>query len=173
MTTHHPMEVTHPSDMELRIQRRFDAPRQLVWDAHTQPELIRQWMQGMEGWSMSVCTFEARLGGAYRYEWRRDSNGDQMGMGGTILEYAPIERLVATEGFDEAWYPGEVVNTSLFADIEASEGAAAGTLLTVTSRWESAEAMQVALQTPMLEGMTSTYDWLEELLVEMTGKEQP
>lgn len=165
MTTHQPMEVTHPSEGELRIQRRFDAPRQLVWDAHTQAELIRQWMLGMDGWSMPVCTFEARLGGAYRYEWRRDATGDTMGMGGAILEYAPIERMVATERFDDAWYPGEVVNTSEFAEVES------GTLLTVTSRWESAEAMQIALQTGMLDGMTSTYDWLEDLLVELVGKE--
>ena len=159
MTTQHTMDVTHPSDAELRIQRRFDAPRQLVWDAHTQAELIRQWMLGMDGWSMPVCTFEARLGGAYRYEWRRDETGETMGMGGTLLEYAPIERMVATERFDEAWYPGEVVNTSVFEEIEGGR-----TLLTVTSRWESAEAMQTAMQTGMIDGMSMTYDWLEDLL---------
>ena len=164
MTTQHTMDVTHPSDAELRIQRRFDAPRQLVWDAHTQAELIRQWMLGMDGWSMPECSSEARVGGAYRYAWRHDETGDTMAMGGTILEYAPIERMVATERFDEAWYPGEVVNTSVFEEIESGR-----TLLTVTSRWESTEAMQTAMETGMIDGMAMTYDWLAELLARLTS----
>jgi len=167
MTTHHPLTITHPSDAELRIERRFDAPRQLVWDAHTKAELIRRWMYGYDGWSMPVCTFEARVGGTYRYEWKQDADNDPdddapwetMGMGGTILECVPIDRLVTTERFDDAWYPGEVVNTSVFEDTDDG-----GTLLTVTSRWESAEAMQTALETPMVDGMTTTYDRLEDLL---------
>src|SRR5690606_13406206 len=121
--------ITHPSPAEMRVERDFDAPRQLVWDAHTKPELLKQWMLGYHGWSMPVCEFDAREGGRYRYEWVQDETGEQMAVGGTILEFAPIERLVSTEEFDEPWYPGECVNTSTFEDLGGGR-----TRLAVTSR---------------------------------------
>lgn len=154
------LTVTYPSPTELRIQRTFDAPRRLVWEAHTKPEYLRQWLLGYDGWSMPVCEFDAREGGAYRYEWLNDATGERMAMGGTIREFVPIERIVATERFDEAWYPGECVNTSEFA--EASGGAQ--TTLTVTSRWESEDALKAATGTDMLEGMEFTYDRLAGFL---------
>jgi len=150
------LTVTHPSPTELRIQRTFDAPRALVWEAHTKPEYIRQWLLGPDGWSMPVCEFDAREGGTYRYEWLREATGERMGMGGTILEFSPIERMVASERFDEAWYPGECVNTSEF---EASSDGTQ-TTLTVTSRFESEDALKIASETGMLDGMEVTYDRL-------------
>lgn len=105
---------------------------------------------------MPVCEFDAREGGAYRYEWLRDETGERMGMGGTLREFSPIERMVANEKFDEPWYPGECVNTSEFA--ESSDGAQ--TMLTVTSRFESEEALKTAGETGMLDGMEVTYDRL-------------
>ena len=63
-----PLEVTLPSDREVRVVRSFDAPRQLVWDAHTRPELVTRWMLGPPGWTMPVCEMDLRAGGKYR--WR-------------------------------------------------------------------------------------------------------
>ncbi len=154
------LTVTYPSPTELRIQRTFDAPRRLVWEAHTKPEYLRQWQLGYDGWSMPVCEFDAREGGAYRYEWLNDETGERMAMGGTILEFVPIERMVATEQFDEAWYPGQCVNTSEFA--ESADGTQ--TTLTVTSRFESEAALQAASGTDMVDGMGFTYDRLAEFL---------
>ena len=159
------LTITYPSPSELRIQRTFDAPRRLVWDAHTRPEYLRQWMTGYEGWSMPVCEFDAREGGTYRYEWVSDETGDRMAVGGTLIAFQPIERMVATERFDEPWYPGECVNTSEFA--ESSDGAQ--TTLTVTSRFESEEALKTAAETGMTEGMEYTYDRLAELLGTLTA----
>ena len=56
------IKVETPSDRELRVTRTFNAPAQLVWDAHTKAELTRKWMRGYDGWSMPVCDIDARVG---------------------------------------------------------------------------------------------------------------
>ena len=63
------VEVTTPSETSVAVTRVFDAPAQLVWDAHTKPELIQRWLTGYEGWSLPVCEVDLRVGGSYRYEW--------------------------------------------------------------------------------------------------------
>ncbi len=157
------LNLTQPSPSEIRIERTFDAPRRLVWEAHTRPELIRQWLGGYEGWTMPVCEFDAREGGSFRYEWLREETGERMGMSGTLFEFSPIDRMVADERWDEPWYPGQCVNTSTFEDVALAHGGT-GTRLTVTSRWDSEEAVKEARETGMLEGMAVTYDRLAEVL---------
>ena len=70
------------------IVREFDAEQQLVWDAFTKPELVRQWLLGPDGWTMPVCEINLKVGGTYRYVWRRDADGTSMGMGGMFHEVA-------------------------------------------------------------------------------------
>src|SRR5882762_11877589 len=101
-------KVSTPPDREIEVERDFNAPRQLVFDAFTKPELVRRWLLGPDGWTMPVCEIELRVGGAYRYVWRH-ADGKEMGMGGIYREIVPEERLVCTELFDEAWYPGEAL----------------------------------------------------------------
>ena len=72
-----PLTVDLPSDHEVRVVRQFNAPRRLVWDAHTRPELLRRWMTGYPGWSLSLCEVDLRVGGAYHYRWTPDVAGDQ------------------------------------------------------------------------------------------------
>jgi len=79
------LKVTAHGDREIVMTREFDAPRNLVFDAFTKPELIRQWLSGPPGWSMPVCEVDLRVGGKYRYVWRH-TNGNQMGMGGVCRE---------------------------------------------------------------------------------------
>jgi len=100
------LKLTTPSDREIVMTRVFDAPRKLVFDAHIKPDLVKRWLLGPPGWSMLVCEIDLRVGGEYRYVWKRDSDGTEMGMGGVYREIAAPERLVTTERFDEAWYPG-------------------------------------------------------------------
>src|SRR5271165_5473116 len=99
--------VSTPTDREIRVTRDFDAPRGLIFDAFTKPELVRRWLLGPPGWTMPVCRIELRVGGAYRYLWRHEADGKEMGVGGTFREIVPLERVVATEKFDESWYAGE------------------------------------------------------------------
>src|SRR4051795_5531657 len=104
------LQVSTRGDREIVMTRDFAAPRQLVFDAFTKPELVRRWLLGPPGWTMPVCEIDLRVGGAYRYVWRSEKDGSQMGMGGVFREVVPLERLVASEKFDDAWYPGEALD---------------------------------------------------------------
>ncbi|MGQ0640504.1 MAG: SRPBCC family protein [Gemmatimonadaceae bacterium] len=150
-------KVTTPSDQEIVVTRVFDAPRQLVFDAFTKPEFIKRWLTGPPGWTFPVCEMDAKLGGAYRYVWR-GPDGTEMGMRGVIRQITPPERIVASEVFDEAWYPGEAIDTTVFSEQGGK------TTLTLTIRYQSREARDRALKSGMDQGMAAGYDRLEALL---------
>jgi uncharacterized protein YndB with AHSA1/START domain len=154
------LQVTTRGDQELVLTRVFDAPRRLVFDAWTKPELVRQWLLGPPGWSMPVCEIDLRVGGKYRYVWRHE-NGNEMGMGGIYREILPPERIVATEKFDESWYPGEAIGTVVLVELGGK------TTLTQTIVYESREAREVVLKSPMEQGVAAGYDRLAELLASM------
>ncbi len=153
------LKLTTPSDREIAMTRVFDAPRKLVFDAHTKPDLVRQWLLGPPGWSMPVCEMDVRVGGKYRWVWRHDRDGTTMGMGGVYREIVKPERLVVTERFDEAWYPGEALNTLVLVE----QGGR--TTLTQTMRYESREARDAVLKSSMESGVKASYDRLADLLV--------
>ena len=75
------VQVTTPGEREIAVRRVLDAPRRLVFEAFTKPELVKRWLLGPDGWSMPVCEIDLRVGGRYRYVWRRDGDGSEMGMG--------------------------------------------------------------------------------------------
>jgi uncharacterized protein YndB with AHSA1/START domain len=158
MTTAEKLQITTPSDTEIMMTRVFNAPRHLVYDAHTKPELLKRWLLGPDGWTMAVCDVDLRVGGAYRWVWKRDSDGFQMGMGGVYREIVAPERLVATEKFDDAWYPGEAVNTIVLVE------RAGKTTLTQTTRYESREARDTALKSGMETGVAASYDRLARIV---------
>jgi uncharacterized protein YndB with AHSA1/START domain/effector-binding domain-containing protein len=150
--------VSAAGDREILVERDFNAPRELVFDAFTKPELVRRWLLGPEGWTMPVCEIDLRAGGRYRYVWHKASTGEQMGMGGAFREIVRPERLVATERFDDAWYPGEAVNTTVF------EQRADVTTVRLTVLYESREARDTATRSGMDTGMEQGYKRLEEVL---------
>lgn len=151
------LTVTTPSDREIAMTRSFDAPRNLVFEALTKPDLVRQWLLGPDGWSMVVCDIDLRVGGTYRYEWRH-ADGREMAMGGTYREIVPPERLVTTEKFDESWYPGEAVGAISLVEEDGR------TQLTLTVTYDNKEARDAVLKTPMEDGVAAGYDRLERLL---------
>ena len=154
------LTLTTPTDREIVMTRVFDAPRDLVYLAMTRPDLMKRWFYGPPGWSLSVCEMDLREGGAYRWVWRHEK-GHDMGVGGIYREVVPGVRLVATERFDEAWYPGEALVTTALAE------SGGRTTLNLTVRYESREARDVALKTPMEEGVALCYDRLEEIVASM------
>ena len=154
------LQVTTPSDREIRMTRVFDAPRRLVFDALTKPALVKQWLLGPPGWTMPVCEIDLRVGGAYRFLWR-GSDGTEMGTLGVCREIAPPERFVATEKFDDPWYPGEALVTYVLVEQSGK------TTLTLTVLYESREARDAVLKTPMTQGVTMSYDRLAELLASL------
>ena len=149
--------VTTPSDREIAMTRSFKAPRALVFEALTKPELVRRWLLGPDGWTMTVCEIDLRVGGAYRYAWRNDE-GHEMGMGGTYQEIKSPERIVSTEKFDESWYPGEAVGTVELAENDGR------TVLTQTVRYDNKEARDAVLKSPMESGVSAGYDRMEQIL---------
>jgi uncharacterized protein YndB with AHSA1/START domain len=151
--------LSTPTDREIEFSRDFSAPRQDLFDAFTKPELVRRWLLGPPGWSMPVCEIDPRVGGAYRYVWRKKGVKD-MGMGGVFREFASPTRLVATERFDDAWYPGEALVTTTFAE----EGNM--TRVRITVLYESQDARDIVRQSGMEHGMAAGYNRLEDLLMD-------
>ena len=152
------LQITTPSDREIAMTRVFNSPRNLVFDALTKPELVKKWLLGPPGWTMPVCEIDLRVGGHYRYVWRRESNGKEMGMGGVYREIVPQERLVCTELFDEAWYAGESVITTTLVE----QGGR--TTMTSTMLYVSQEVRDGVLKSGMESGVAASYDRLAELL---------
>jgi uncharacterized protein YndB with AHSA1/START domain len=161
MTSTGTLQVTTPSDREIAMTRVFHAPRRLVFDAYTQPDLLRRWLLGPPGWAMVVCEVDLRVEGAYRYVWRHESDGTEMGMGGTYREITVPERIVATERFDQPWYPGDALGTIVLVE----EGG--HTTLTQTMLYETRETRDAVLRSPMEQGVGASYDRLEELLASL------
>src|SRR5262249_55900153 len=151
------LKVTTLSDREIVMTRVFDAPRRLVFDAMTKPELLKRWLFGPPGWSLAVCEMDLRVGGAYRWVWR-GPDGTEMGMGGVHREIVPPERIVCTQLFDQDWTGGEVLGTLVLTERDGK------TTLTNTLLYPSREARDAVLKTPMEHGMAVGYDRLAELL---------
>jgi uncharacterized protein YndB with AHSA1/START domain len=146
---------TTPSDLEIAMTRVFEAPRSLVWDAHTKPEHVTQWMLGPEGWTMPVCEIDLRPGGEWHFTWRR-SDGSELDMRGEYREVVPPERLVSTESWGEDW--PETLNTLLLTEEDGK------TTLTSTMLYPSKETRDAALDTGMKDGATVSFDRLAEYL---------
>ncbi len=158
MTNEGNLKVTPRGDREIVMTRAFDAPRTMVFDAYTKPELVRRWLLGPGGWSMPVCEIDLRVGGAYRYVWRNDSNGAEMAMGGMYREIVVPERVVATEKFDQAWYQGEALGTLVLTEQGGK------TTVTQTMLYQSQETRDTVLKSGMEKGVKASYDRLAELL---------
>ncbi len=151
------LKITTPTDREIVMTRVFDAPRRLVYDAYTKPELLKRWLGVHNGWSLAVCEIDLRVGGTYRYIWR-GPDGMEMGMRGVYQELVPSERVVATEQFDQPWYEGEAVGTVTFDEANGK------TTLTMSIRYASKDIRDAVLASPMEQGVGAGYDKLEEIL---------
>jgi uncharacterized protein YndB with AHSA1/START domain len=158
MTKTETLTVTTPSDREIAMTRVFHAPRRLVWDAHTKPELLQRWLLGPDGWSMPICEMDLRVGGKYRWVWRRDKDGTEMTSGGVYKEIVAPERLVSTERFEQPWYPGEELNTLVLTESGGK------TTLTQTMLYDSREIRDGVLKSGMETGVEASYDRLERML---------
>ena len=154
------LTVTLPTDREIALSRVFDAPRHLVFEAYTKPDLVKRWLGALAGWSWAVCEIDLRVGGSYRYVWR-GPGGVEMGMRGVFMEVVRPERIVATEAFDQSWYPGEAVDTVTLVEQEGR------TTLTITVRYESQETRDAVLKSPMEQGVAAGFDALATVLATM------
>lgn len=150
--------VEAKGERQLIIQRAFYAPKELVFQAHTECKYLKRWMFGPDGWSLDVCDIDLSVGGKYRWVWKKGEI--EMGAGGEYREIARPDRIVATEQFDDPWYPGEALSTVTFDERDAV------TTLINTMQYVSKEARDTVLQSPMEEGLELGYGRLETLLEE-------
>jgi len=148
------LKVTTPSDREIVMTRVFGAPRRLVFDAFSKPELLKRWF-GPRGWSLTVCEVDFRVGGGFRFVLR-GPDGKDMGMRGVYREIVAPERSVHMESFDD--YPGESQVTSVLVEQDGK------TTLTVTVLYPSQEVRDIVVKSGMEHGAAETYDKLAELL---------
>src|SRR5580765_6266384 len=140
------VSVVPDGESSILITRSFNAPRELVYDAHTKPELVRRWLLGPEGWTMPVCEIDLRIGGKYR-------------------EIERPQKIVATEKFDDPWYEGEAYSTLTLTETGRT------TTLRNFVTYETAEIRDNVLKSPMQEGLEAGYNRLEDLLTENAKSE--
>ena len=151
------LKLAPRGDHELLITRVFDGPRRRVFDAFTKPELLERWLLSPTGWALKECDVDLRLGGTYRMVWRSPENRE-MAARGVYREIIPLKRVVYTEKFIVAWYPGEALITLTFAEH------AGQTTVTMAMHYESKPARDVVLASPLEGGLTESFERLDEVL---------
>jgi uncharacterized protein YndB with AHSA1/START domain len=153
--TANPLTVTTPAEREIRTERIFDAPRDVVFATWTDPELIPEW-NGPRGTTTVVDRMDVRSGGSWRFV-SRDSDGSETGFHGSYREVTPPERIVQT--FEWEGMPGHVsVETTTFEDLGDR------TKVTTITLFHTQEERDGMLGSGMEGGMRETYARLDELL---------
>lgn len=162
-------QVSLPSDTEVRVTRDFAAPRTLVWQAHTDPKLVKRWMLGPPGWSMPVCEMDVRPGGKYRWRWRSDEGGQEFGFFGQFLEVDAPARMAHEENYD----PGDIggaMDVTQPAIIRTAFSEKKGvTSLEMVMKFASKEIRDAAVSTGMTDGMEMGYQRLDAMFAEQGG----
>lgn len=159
------LEVRCPTDRSVALARSFDAPRHLVFDAWTKPELLMRWY-GARGWNLVVCEVDVRVGGAWRFV-SHGPGGAVMGQSGVYREIARPGRLVYTERFDDQSYPGESLITHVFVEERGR------TEVTSTVLLPSREAREIIMRYPMARGVTQSYERLDAVLADVGASPAP
>jgi uncharacterized protein YndB with AHSA1/START domain len=150
------MVLKTEGDKFVVVTRHFAAPPELVFRAHTEPELIQKWLLGPDGWTMPVCIYEARPGGKIRYEWSNGKAGFYLT--GENLELDPYRRIVHVERMhlpDPT--PDNRVETIFEADGD-------GTLMTMRMTLPDEATRAQMLATNMERGMEASYARLENMI---------
>ncbi|MDQ3381243.1 MAG: SRPBCC family protein [Actinomycetota bacterium] len=150
--------MTTPSEREIVMTRTFDAPRELVWEALSKPEHMREWW-GPRGFTMPVCEMDFRVGGAYRFV-QKGPDGAEYGFRGEYREIVPPERIGWT--FEFEGMSGSISLDTMTLTVEDGK-----TTITTTSVFDSVEQRDGMLESGMETGAAETYDRLAELLEEI------
>jgi uncharacterized protein YndB with AHSA1/START domain len=151
------LEVATSGDREIIMTRVFDADCGQVFEAYTNPELVRRWLLGPPGWTMPVCEIDLKAGGVFHYVWRAPGNAD-LAMRGVYSEIVRPKRIVHTESFDEGCTGSEALVTTTFLQSGCK------TTVTTTVRYSSREVRDAILQSGMEHGVAASYDRLEQML---------
>ena len=164
-TTNNKLQVSLPSDTEVRVTRDFKAPRALVWRTHVEPTLFQRWIGGYPGWTMPVCEMDVRTGGKYQWRWR-DEDGKEFGFHGEFREVNAPEEMTSVEFFDPGTFggamsPNPTINRTTFSEKNGV------TTVVVLIKYDSKESRDAAIETGMTEGMEISYARLDTLVDEL------
>ena len=157
MADSHALCISLDGDLGVVMTRGFQAPREHVFDAFTQPDMLRRWY-GPTGWTMTVCDIDLKPGGAFRFVSRR-ADGRDIGQFGIYREVSRPGRIVFTECWEQ-WNPGETLVTHEFADDDR------GTLLTTTMRFPSKAVRDTILKSGLEHSCTDLYMKLDAFFTE-------
>lgn len=145
------------SDTQVRVSRVIRGTVDRVWRAHHEPELMKRWLLGPDGWTMPVCEVAHHVGETYRYFWEPEGEGEGFGFDGELLESNPVVREVTTEHMTGTDYPSTTKELTLTP-------VTGGTLLSLVITYPNAEVRDMVLATGMTDGMETTYVRLENEL---------
>ena len=157
-------QVSLPSDREVKVTRTFKVPRELVYRAYTESQLVQRWLLGPPGWTMPVCESDLRVGGRYRWRWRSEDGKSEFGFDGVFREVQPGVKIVHTQVYDpgtnEPVPPSEAIITVSFAE--------QGGVTTVTTLMDfgNKETRDAVVATGMTDGMEQSYQLLDRVLAE-------
>jgi uncharacterized protein YndB with AHSA1/START domain len=150
--------VTLPADEQILITREFDAPKQLVYEAYTTPELVKRWWHANRG-EMTLAEVDLRVGRRWRYVMVTP-DGFEVGFHGEYREIVPNERIVSTEVY-EGMPEAEALDTLTFAEVDGR------TILTLLVQHTSKEHRDAHIDSGMEAGMQEALDLLEQVAVSL------
>jgi uncharacterized protein YndB with AHSA1/START domain len=153
--------VTLPTDEQILITREFDAPRHLVYQAWTTPELVKRWWNAKRG-EVTVAEIDLRVGGKWRYAMVTE-DGFEVAFHGEYREIVPNERIVSTEAYEGV--PDADANATLNTLTLAEEDGR--TTLTVLVQAPSKEVRDAIIDSGMEAGMQDAMDLLEEVAISL------
>lgn len=161
MATSGTAKLTFPSETQIHVERVFGAPRELVYRAVTEPELVRRWWNAKRG-EVTVCEIDLRVGGKWRYAMVTP-DGMEVAFHGTIRELVPNERVVQTEVFEMPGLTDDdaTINTM---DLIEHDGS---TTMRVLIACTSAEQREAIVASGMEAGLQDAYDLLEEVAISL------
>lgn len=158
-------ELQRLGDTQARVSRVIRGSAEQVWQAHTDPALLRRWQLGPDGWSMPVCEVSAQVGAKLRSEWQSDDSGERFGFVGEVIEatrptrFVTTERMVSPNDPDGAQSP-QTLNELTLTPVEH------GTLVAYVITYPDVDTREQILATGMVDGMESGFARLEsEVLV--------
>ena len=155
------LKVSTPTDTTIVMTSSFNAARRLVWEAMTDPAKLRRWMFAPPGWIMTVCEFEPRVGGSYKWAWKTAQADPMMTIHGVMTEVVPHERIVHTQTMEMSQC-GPVEDFSVTLEFTERHGV---TQMKLTLAYGSKQARDGALEWGMETGMEAGYKNLDAMLI--------
>ena len=150
--------VTLPTDTQILIAREFDAPKHLVYEAWTTPELVRRWWSANRG-EVTIAEIDLRVGGVWRYVMVAEG-GFEVAFHGEYREIVPNERIVSTEVY-EGMPDAEALNTLTLTEADGR------TTLTILVQHASKDDRDAHIDSGMEAGMQDALDLLEQVAVSL------